>query len=378
MRKRGDAVRTIGVEEELLLVDPRSGRPLPLASAALAGEAVTDKAGEAGGSSESGGTVGLELQQQQLEIDTRPRERLSEIARDLRSTRDRADHMAMATGSRAVALATSPLPVRPRTTPKTRYLEMTKLFGITAQEQLTCGCHVHVSIESAAEAVGVLDRIRTWLPIFTALSANSPYWQGKDSGYASFRAQAWGRWPSAGPIEVQDTEDRYRALVAGLVSTGAVMDEGMIYFDARLSARYSTVEVRVADVCLRVDDAVVLAGLIRALVDTAAREWRDGIPAPTVPAILLRAQAWQASRSGLQGDLVHPLDGLQHPAADVIWDLHAHVRRALEDSGDEKVVREGIARLLSTGNGADRQRFVHGRTGSLWAVVSDAVNLTQA
>jgi carboxylate-amine ligase len=313
-----------------------------------------------------------------VEIDTPPRRDLSEIAHDLRSWRSRADDRARAAGSRAVALATSPLLVRPQTTPKTRYLKMAQRFGITAQEQLTCGCHVHVSIDSPAEGVGILDRIRTWLPTLIALSANSPYWQGRDTGYASFRAQAWQRWPSAGPIEVQGTERGYRDLVSALMRTGAVMDEGMIYFDARLSARYSTVEVRVADVCLEVDDAVLLAGLVRAMVDTAAREWRDAVPASGVPAILLRAHAWQASHSGLRDDLVHPVEGAPRPAAEVIWDLFAHARQSLADNGDEDLVGEGLDRLLSRGNGADRQRAVYERTGSLSAVVSDALELTRA
>lgn len=374
-------MRTIGVEEELLLVDPRNGRPVAVTLATLAEGAqgaLADCASEPAEGAGPGGTIGAELQQQQVEIDTHPREHLSEIARDLRFWRCRADELARAAGARAVALATSPLPVRPQTTPQTRYLQMTHHFGITAQEQLTCGCHVHISIESAAEAVGVLDHIRTWLPILTALTANSPYWQGRDSGYASFRAQAWGRWPSAGPIEVQRTVDSYRGLVAALIHTGAVMDDGMIYFDARLSPKYPTVEVRIADVCPRIDDSVLLAGLIRGLVDTAAWEWRHDIPAPTTSAIVLRSHAWQSSRSGLQGELVHPVAGRPLPAADVVWDLFAHVRRALVDNGDEMAVSEGLDRVLSTGNGADRQRAVYERTGSLYAVVSDAVELTHA
>jgi carboxylate-amine ligase len=368
----------MGVEEELLLVNPRSGRPVALPLSALADGAAQEVVSEAATSEgeQPGGTVGPELQQQQVEIDTLPHELLSEIAAELRSGRRRADALAVAAGARVAALATSPLPVRPLTTPKTRYLKMAEQFGITAQEQLTCGTHVHVSIESAAEAVGVLDRIRTWLPILTALSANSPYWQGRDSGYASFRAQAWGRWPSAGPIEVQGSEDSYRGLVAALIRTGAVMDDGMIYFDARLSASYPTVEIRVADVCLRVEDAVVLAGLVRALVETAAREWRDDKPAPRVPATLLRAHVWRASRSGVQGELVHPVDGRPRPAAEVVGDLLAHVRPALVDGADEEVVVEGVARLLHAGSGADRQRAVYRRTRSLRAVVSDAVELT--
>src|SRR3954454_6319321 len=194
-------MRTVGVEEELLLVDPVSGEPLSVADAVLrsgdrrpADAAAGDIEGE-----EAGGSLERELHQQQLETDTRPHTALGKLAADLLAWRRRAGDAARAGGARVAALATSPLPVTPRTTPKDRYLRMAEQFGLTQAEQLTCGCHVHVSVDSPEEGVAVLDRIRVWLPVLTALSANSPYWQGQDSGYASFRSQAWGRWPSAGP-----------------------------------------------------------------------------------------------------------------------------------------------------------------------------------
>jgi carboxylate-amine ligase len=139
---------------------------------------------------------------------------------------------------------------------------------------------VHVQVADDDEGVAVLDRIRVWLPVLTALSANSPFWLGADSGYASYRSQAWGRWPSAGATELFGDAAAYRRLVGDVLATGTVLDDGMLYFDARLSASWPTVEVRVADVCLRAEDAVTLAGLTRALVETAARDAADGRPAP--------------------------------------------------------------------------------------------------
>ncbi|GMA86884.1 hypothetical protein GCM10025868_21340 [Angustibacter aerolatus] len=187
----------------------------------------------------------------------------------------------------------------PSTTSSERYLWMAERFGLTQAEQATCGCHVHVSVDSDDEAIGALDRLRVWLPVLTALSANSPSWQGRDTGYASFRSQAWGRWPSAGPIEVLGSAAAYRALVERLLGTGVLLDEGMLYLDARPSARYPTLEIRVADVCLDVDDAVLLAALARGLVETSAARWRDDEPPPDVPAALLRLAGWQAARHGV-------------------------------------------------------------------------------
>jgi carboxylate-amine ligase len=242
---------------------------------------------------------------------------------------------------------------------------------------LTCGCHVHVSVEDDDEGVAVLNRIRVWLPVLTALTANSPFWQGAETGYASFRSQAWHRWPSAGPTELFADAAEYHQLIDAVLATDTVLDSEMVYFDARLSKKWPTVEVRTADVALRVEDAVTLAGLVRGLVETAARDARQGVPPPAVRAEILRVAAWRAGRSGLTGDLVHPLTGTPAPAADVVAALLDHVRPALADAGDEERVTEGIEALLSRGTGADLQRRVHRESGGdLGAVVRAAVAVT--
>src|SRR5205823_2819883 len=145
---------------------------------------------------------------------------------------------------------------------------LAELFGLTAHEQLTCGCHVHVGISDADEGVAVLDRAGPWLATLLALSANSPFWQGRDSEYASFRYQVWGRWPSSGPTGPFGTSQAYRETIEQMVGSGTLIDPGMVYFDARLSERYPTVEIRIADVCLRSEDAVTVA---RLLTDLLAR-----------------------------------------------------------------------------------------------------------
>jgi len=253
---------------------------------------------------------------------------------------------------------------------------MAEEYGLTAREQLTCGCHIHVSVESPEEAVAVLDRMRNWLPVLIALSANSPFWHGVDTGYASYRSQVWNRWPSAGPLEILGSPDAYHQLVHDMVSTGVALDEGMIYFDARLSRHYPTVEIRLADVCLRPGNTVLLAGLARALVETAAREWREGIEPVAVPSALLRLAAWKASRWGLRGELLDPHTHRPAPALGVVNSLLHHIHGALKDMGDLHRVEDLVDRLLAEGTGAVRQKEVLHRTGDLERVVEDAANCT--
>lgn len=257
-------VRTVGVEEELLLVDTQSGEPRALSTAVLA---VAERRSEGDSAFEP------ELHHQQLEFATEPRSDMRELADEIRRRRAEAAESAARTGAAVVALATAPLPVSPSIGEGERYSWLADRFGQTTQEQLTCGCHVHVSVASDEEGVGVLDRVRTWLPVLLALSANSPFWQGRDTTYSSYRSMVWGRWPSAGPVGIFGSAERYHEQVQVLIDTGVLRDEGMIYFDARLSHRYPTVEIRVADVCLDPADTVLLATLARGLVETAAREW---------------------------------------------------------------------------------------------------------
>ncbi|MEU8438480.1 glutamate--cysteine ligase [Streptomyces sp. NPDC029216] len=367
-------MRSVGVEEELLLVDARTGDPLALSAAVMAAAA---REGNGANALEEG-ALEAELKCEQVEFATRPVLRMGELAEEIVRWRAAAARHAADAGGAVAALATSPLPVRPSTMPGERYRWISRQFGLTAQEQLTCGCHVHVSVASDDEGVGVLDRIRPWLPALTALSANSPFWQGKDSAYASYRSRVWNRLPSAGPTDVFGSAQHYHRQVRDILATGVLRDEGMMYFDARLSATYPTVEIRAADVCLEPGTPVLLAALSRALVETAAREWQAGRPPARIGLGMLRLASWRAAKSGLDGPLLDPRTLSPAPPEAVLDLLLDHVRDALDDSGDLDLAREGVTRLLARGNGARLQRRLLHTTGDLRAMVSECVRLTTA
>ncbi len=350
-------MRTVGVEEEFLLVDDE-GSPVGLAQEA------------------AGGSVQLELKEEMLETGTDPCLTLEELAADVRKQRRVAAAAAESAGARLAALGTSPLPVTSSVTAAFRYRRIAAEYGLTAREQLTCGCHVHVQVADDDEAVAVLDRIQPWLPILLAMSSNSPFWNGVDSGYASYRSQVWQRWPTAGPTGTFGSADAYHEVVDALVATGSALDRAMIYFDARLSQRYPTLEIRVADVCLRAEDTVLLGALARALVETSAREAADGVPLPRARPELLRGAGWRAGRAGLRGPLVHPERFTQVPAAEAVGALVDHVRPALAEAGEEAMVAAAWQRLLARGSGAEEQRFW--AVDGVPAVVEGAVAATLA
>lgn len=368
-------MRTVGVEQELLLFE-RGTTHLARLGDALADHphrgAARDRADH------PSPTVEHEFKRAQIEAATSPHERISDLLRDVEGGRHEIARRAAARDSVVTALATDPAAGVAVTTKDDRYERMVALYGTVADSQLACGLHVHVSIASNDEGVQVIDRLRPWLPVLLAMSANSPYYQGRDTGYASFRSVMWGLWPTSGPTELFGDYASYRAVADQLIATGAAIDEGMIYFDARLSSRYPTVEIRVMDIPALSADVALLAALCRALVETAAGEAERGRSPAGHSRAVLRAMTWQASRHGISEQLV-PADGSPPaPAAQVVADLVEHVRPALESSGDVELVQRGVADLLARGGGASMQRNAFARRGSFTDVVAAAGEWTLA
>lgn len=365
--------RTIGLEEELLLVDPATRRVTSRATQVL--KDFHDRGPERTRATDD---LDPELFRHQLETRTDPSASTVDQLDQVRAARRTAGEAAAAGGLAVAACGIVPSALEEAVvSPGDRYRAIVDTFGAVALTGGTCGMHVHVDIASDAEGVGVLDRIGPWLPVLLAVSANSPIHDGRDTSYASWRSQVWGRWPSAGPTEQFGSVEGYRAACAALIATGAALDEGMLYLDARLAAHQPTLEVRVADVCTDPLDTVLVAALTRALVETLARDHAAGTPVPPWRAEALRAAQWRAARYGVSGRLVHPEQRGLAPVAEVLAALVERVRPALEEAGDADLVRDGVRRVLAAG-GSSRQRAAHERTGSVDGVVDDLLARTRS
>lgn len=354
---------TLGIEEEFLLADDRTGALREDADDVL--RRAGDRVGEG---------LEHELRTPMLETGSAVCRDLAAAERELHRRRAATVAAAADVGARVLASASHPSapPDEVGYADDARYRRMAREFGPLADESLVCGCHVHVSVPDRDIGVAVIDRVRPWLAVLVALSANSPLWRGRDTGYDSWRTQVWSRWPTAGPTSHFGTAAAYDARADALVASGAVLDRAMLYYQARLSERWPTVEVRVADVCLDVADAVLVGGLVRALVMTALSA--GDLPARDVPVELLRAATFVASRSGLRGQLVDPSDWCARPAGEVLGALLRHLRNALEETGDLALVADGLDRLRSGGTAADRQRRAMQRGGP--AAALDLVTLS--
>lgn len=352
---------TIGVEEEYLLAEAGSGALVPRAVDAVAAASVV-----------LGDAITPELNLCQVEVGTPVCTSLAELDDAIRRLRRQVATAFRPLGLVALASGTHPFsPWQAQAVDRSnqRYARMEERYQVVARQQVICGYHVHVTVEDPAVRIEVLNRARSWLPLLLALSANSPYWQGADSGYASYRTQVWQRWPMAGMPPALEGPEAYDDLVAGLVRSGAIDDATHLYWYLRPSARYPTLEFRICDVCLETDDAVTLAGLLRALVWTCTAASRTGPPARSPfgtgagEDYQLRAAVWRAARYGLEGLLVDPQTGLVGPAAEVIRSAVARLTLGLEAHGDRVAVEAGVERILTRGNGAMWQREFEATVG---------------
>lgn len=373
-------VRKIGLEEELMLIDPATGALTAVSQKAVRAhqQQGLDQVALGVGIASAEPGVEEELFLQQIETATPPCHQMNELAEEVRRARRVIGQAAHDAGGAAVAMPTAILVEdQANFTPKPRYQQIYEGYGELAEQSLACAMHMHVDISDQAEGIAVIDRIRPWLPVLSAISANSPYWRGRSTGYASWRAQVWTRWPSSGSAEPFGDVSTYRETADRLVEWGAALDDGMLYFDARLSEKYPTVEIRVADVCTEIEDAVLVAALGRALVETAATEHAAGVDAPVWRSDLLRAASWRASRFGTSGQLVDPQHQQLAPVRDVFASLTGYVAEALDEAGDRELVESLFERLISGGNGAIRQRRVFEKERSLEAVVMDLQQRTE-
>jgi glutamate---cysteine ligase / carboxylate-amine ligase len=312
-----------------------------------------------------------ELMTSQIEAVSPVCRTLAEVRAEILRLRREANEAAAKEGARIAAASTHPFSDwrDQRTTPKERYKGIVESYQRLARQQVAFGFHVHVGLSDREAAIQVMNRLRLWLAPMLALSANSPFWLGEDTGYASYRTQVWGRMPVSGPPGIFDSLVEHDALVEALVSSGVVADSTKAYWDVRLPEDLDTVEIRVMDVCSRVDETVMLAGLTRALVRACHERAEREEPYPKPRLELLRAGHWLASRHGLDAKLLDAESGKASPAREVIEKLLTFARPSLEDSADWEEISTLVRETLEHGNGTNRQRRAYEKTGRLEDVV---------
>jgi glutamate---cysteine ligase / carboxylate-amine ligase len=350
--KRGP---TLGVEEEYFLLDPRTARTLPIV------DRVMSSAADSSDGEPRRLSMKTELFRTQLEIATAVCSELEEVRTIVADAREWLGKAAMKEGAVLAPLGTAPTePDEAEISPDERCGQLYERSPELVREQLVCAMHVHVEVPDRATGVSVLNRLRPWLHVLVALSANSPFWRGRDTGFASWRTIHTRRWPVDGPPPRFRDPGEYDRHVDWLIRTGVILDRAQLYWSMRLSHNYPTVEIRVSDVPLTVDGTVMIAGLARALVARAVRDIDSGAPEPKVTREAVRQACWHAARHGPGAELLDlttsgPVPRLR-PAAGIVDRLldHLHVITGLR--AEVADVLPTITATLAGAGGADTQR----------------------
>ncbi len=338
-------VPTVGVEEELILLDRTSGVVVPVAADVIR-ECRTPA------------HVVAESMRFMVETRTPVCNALAEVHEGLTAMRRLVGEVANRHGVLTIASGLPPfgMPDPPQVTDDPRYHELARRFPLAMRINGISGCHVHVGVATRQVGVEALQRLRPWLPPLIALTANSPIWDGEDTDWASRRFLLASRWPTFMPAPPARSIEEYDHVVDQAIAFDRALDSRSVYFFARLSPRYPTIEVRAADMCSTVDEAVAYAGLVRALVSTAVDEAVIGRPPVPVQQALLRRSCRSAARAGPFGAIIDPRTGSDVPTWELIDALVARVQPRLSAHGDEAWVLPVIDRIRGGGGGAARQR----------------------
>ncbi len=355
---------TLGIEEEYQIIDPDTRELTSYISEILEeGRVVLEE------------HVKPELHQSIVEIGTHVCRSPAEMREELTRLRRALIELAVSKGKRIAAAGTHPFSswMTQEITQMERYVGVKEDMQDLAQQLLIFGTHVHIGIEDREFLVDAMNVIRYLLPHVLCLSTSSPFWLGRNTGLKSYRSIVFRAFPRTGIPRVFQSWDDLDGLVETLVRTRCIPDASKIWWDVRPNWRYPTLEVRICDVCTRVDEAICVAAILQAIVAKIWKLRRDNLTFRLYPAELIEENKWRAVRYGLDGTLVDFGKQEALPTRDLIREL---VGWFIDDVVDELGSRREVEyayRILEEGTSADRQLATYRRTGDLRAVVDQLI-----
>jgi glutamate---cysteine ligase / carboxylate-amine ligase len=357
---------SLGVEEEFQLLSSESY------------ELVSryDEVAEAAGESEQ---IKPELMQSVLEVATTIAQTVAEATEEAARLRARLRDAAAESGSLIASAGTHPFSrwEHQQVTEAERYRELLEKMRWVAEREVIFGLHVHVGLPDAQLAVAVANALRTWLPELLALSANSPFWEARDTGLASTRTQVFETFPRSGLPPAFASFEEFELLVERGVRTNCFRDYTYIWWDLRPHPKLGTIEIRVCDAQTRLASVAALVALVQSLVATLAARYEASGSLPTQPVTLVAENKWRAARFGLQATLIDLEHDTERPAPEAIHALVQLAEPAARRLGCAEELA-GIEQVLDRGSGCAEQRRVHEETGSLLAVAQFVAQETVA
>jgi carboxylate-amine ligase len=357
---------TLGIEEEYQVIDPFT-RELVSHDQQIVIEAakVLDE------------QVKAEMHQAVVEVGTNICKNITEARTEITYLRKSISDIAKSLGFRIGAAGTHPFSEwqKQLITPNPRYDEIVNELQDTARSNLIFGLHVHVGIADKALALHLTNAMRYFLPHLYALSTNSPFWEGRNTGFKSFRSKVFDKFPRTGIPGVFDNLTDYENYVNLLVKTKCIDNPKKIWWDIRVHPFFPTLEVRICDVPMTIDETISIAALIQAIVVKLYRLKMQNLNFITYHRALINENKWRASRYGIDGRMIDFGKECEVETRLLLEELLLFVDDVVDELDSRKDI-ENIRNIMKTGTGADRQIAVFHETKDLTKVVDYIIEQT--
>ena len=351
---------TIGVEEEFQIIDPETRELRSHVQEMLEEGKLLLKE-----------RVKPEMHQSVIEVGTGICANVGEVRKDVTDLRREIIGLARRNGLRVASAGTHPFSrwEEQKIYPDPRYDSIVQELQLVARSNLIFGLHVHIGIKDRAVAFDVLNEARYFLPHLLALSANSPFWMGRNTGLKSYRTKVFERFPRTGIPPVFPTPAEFDEFVRVLVATNSIDNGKKIWWDLRPHPFFDTIEFRVCDIPMRLDETVAIAALVQAICVKLYELRLRNLGFRKYSNALILENKWRASRWGVEGKLIDFGNESEVPFKSLMEELLEFVDGVVDELGSRREV-ESIRWILENGSGADRQlRVFHQNGGDLRGVV---------
>jgi carboxylate-amine ligase len=357
---------TLGIEEEFAIVDPQTRELKSHIQEILEDGKVTLKE-----------RVKPEMHQSVVELGTEICRDIGDARRHVIDLRSQLAGLAARAGLKIASAGTHPFSHwrDQLITEGERYKEIVRDMQLLARANLIFGLHVHVGIPDRETAIHVMNQVRYFLPHLYALSVNSPFWVGHDTGLKGYRLKVFERFPRTGIPDAFESLSEYEDYCKLLVKTGCIDNAKKIWWDIRLHPFFDTLELRVCDAQSRVDDTLALAALIQAIVVRLHKLLRQNITFRVYRRRLLDENRWRAARYGIEGKLIDFGKQTESETRSLIHEILDFIAPEIDELGSHREMAH-IERILREGTGADRQLATFARTNDIKAVVDQIVEET--
>jgi carboxylate-amine ligase len=360
---------TLGIEEEFQTIDPET-RDL---RSHISGELMEQ------GRLVLKERVKPELHQSVIEVGTSICRNIAEAEREVKLIRANIIQLAHKNGLKLAAAATHPFADwrSQGIYPDERYDTLVEDMQMVARSNLIFGLHVHVGCEDPETAIHLVNAARYFLPHILALSTNSPFWLGMETGLKSYRCKVFDKFPRTNIPDYFPSYGEYQSFVNLLISTGCIDNAKRIWWDIRLHPNFPTIEFRICDLPMRADETIALAALIQATIAKLYKLHAQNQGFRLYRRALIMENKWRAVRYGLDGKIIDFGKRIEVPVRDLIEEYLGLIDDVVDELGSRKQI-EYIRTILKEGTGADRQLRVWRETGDLKKVVDYIISETEA